>query len=326
MKKACLLAILQFTIPAAVYAFLLWSKLPWPGNLIATLILGIFMTVSIGLIWQAIHRVQDLNLLKASRSQMPQRQDGKRVAISGRIFPYGDPLRTPFSDVECVCCNWGVYSLETTGSGKNRSTNKRYVAQGHVLTPSYIRTGMEDVRLLGFPHLEGFSNSEFYEDEENHQPWQKGAEYLQKVPLEEKKGLSDVKEAFSQIEELMTDADGSVRQEYRNIEPSALSTDSTLEEEFVPSGSEVCAMGKWSATQRGIVPEALGSGKEVILRKGSAEEVASKLSKGIISRLIFGILLAIIVNGVVWYLLRMPQLSFMNDPEAVMQSFLALSV
>src|SRR5262249_29897503 len=120
------------------------------------------------------------------------------------------------------------------------------------------------------------------------------------------KGLSDVKEAFSQIEELMTDSDGSVRQEYRNIEPSDLNTGHSLEEEFVPVGSEVCAMGKWSADQRGIVPEAIGSGKEVILRKGTADEVASKLTKSIISRIIIGIFLAIIVNGIVWFILRMP--------------------
>lgn len=306
MKKACVLAIVQFTVPAAIYAFLLWSKLPWPGNLVAVVLLGIFMTISIGLIWQAIHKIQDLNLLKASKGQMPQRQDGKRVAVFGRIFPYGETMRAPFSDVECVCCNWGVYSLVTTGSGKNRSTSKRYVAQGHVLIPSYIRTGMEDIRLLGFPHLENFSDSGFDEEDESQQPWQNGAKYLENVPWEEKKGLSDVKEAFSQVEELMTDSDGSVRQEYRNIEPADLSTEYSLEEEFVPSGSEVCAMGKWSADQRGIVPESIGSGKEVILRKGSPNEVSSKLTKGIISRFIFGILLAIIVNGIVWYILHLP--------------------
>jgi hypothetical protein len=300
MKKACVLAILQFIIPAAIYGILLWPKIEWPGNLIAVLFLGIFMTVSIGLIWQSIHRMQDLNLLKASMAQMVQREDGKRVAVSGRIFPYGDPFRTPFSGAESICCNWGAYTLVTTGTGKNRSTRREHVAQGHVLVPSYIRTGMEDIRLLGFPNFEGFSAAEF--DSNELEPWNRGIEYLQNVPWEEKKGLSDLKEAFAQVEELMNDSDGSVRMEYRNIEPSALTPEYTLEESFVPAGSEVCAMGKWSAAQRGIVPESIGTGKEVILRKGSAAEVVTNLKKSIFTRTIIGILLAIIVNGLVWYI------------------------
>lgn len=304
MKKACLIGLLQFLVPIAVYAALLWRRLEWPINLFASLFLGVFMAVAIGLIWKAIHQMQDYSLLKSSTGGMPARTDGKRTAVFGKIYPFGEAAIAPFSGAQCVCCVWGIYHWVVSGSGKNRSRSKQYMAQGHVLIPSFIRTGLEDVKLLGFPHLEGFPQTDYGDAETDFEARRKAAEYLNRMPLEEKKGISDVKEVFSEIKDLMTDSDGAVRKEYRNVAADDIPQDTTLEEQYVPPGAEICLMGKWSADQRGIVPEDMASGKQVTIRKGTPDAVASSLRTGFIARLIGGLILASAVNALIWFLVQ----------------------
>lgn len=290
-------------IPGGVYAALLWNRLPWPGNLFATIFLGVFMTISIGLIWKSVLLFQDLGLVKSFSGQMTTRPDGKRVAVFGKIYPLGEPFRAPFSGAEAVCCVWGVYYWRRS-SGKNSSRSKQYVANGHVLVPSSVRSPTEDIKLLGFPNLAGFPTATYEDAAANPGEFRNGAEYLKNLPATAESTFEKVSGAFSEIEDLMTDSDGTVRKEVRSIEAEQLSDGYSLEEQCLLSGAEICLMGKWSAEQRGILPEEMGTGKEITIRKGTSDQVASGLRKGIAARVIGGLIVGAIVNTVVWLLLH----------------------
>jgi hypothetical protein len=159
------------------------------------------------------------------------------------------------------------------------------------------------VKLLTFPHLEGFDIHAIEFDEESREKWETAAAYMNSVPKQDPIEPLDIKKAFHEVESMMTDSDGTVQVEWRSIDIKEMEG-CIVEEQVVAPGTEVCLTGRWNGSANGIVPDEIAKGKEAVLRKGTREEVIANLRSGIIGRVIGGVLLGIAVNVVVWLILE----------------------
>jgi hypothetical protein len=246
-------------------------------------------------------------------------QDGTTVAVCGRIYPIdGKPLISPLSRKECVAYEYAVENP----SGRQRGTPDPRTFCGWRLTPSIIRNGDQETRLLAFPDMMGFENVSDIGD-----PRRNVIDYIGSTPfrIHMAKGeqfSKQFKNSIHQVNELLTDDDGTVRldithynqrgevspdpdnpslqqirfaAEFRPELEAALVTKS-LSETFIPVGDEVVLVGVWSATKGGIVSDALGKGGMARLIKGSREQVVDDLRVKIITRFIIAILIAVSIN------------------------------
>lgn len=287
MKKSCLLYLA------------LWGGLSWtiysllhlgfsaPGIYFAAIFGGLFATLGIGAIFNTKNSLKLISLLRASRS-MPQ--DGKMYAAVGTIHPQGQPLRAPFSGRECVAYDYKIESEEYSGGDSGTTSKSHYT--GQALTPSTIRTQTGGVKLLGFPELTKFPSAAFGQQEniENAQRYVANTTFSDMVSL--KKFGQVIKEA----KELLNDDDGSVRKDWKTGNRDDFEN-LKLRETIVAVGAQVCAIGMFSKTKGGLVPDVSRSGSIVQLFPGTPEKAIKDIRGQMIVALIVGIIMLIFVVG-----------------------------
>jgi hypothetical protein len=106
---------------------------------------------------------------------------------------------------------------------------------------------------------------------------------------------------YHEIRDLLTDEDGQLRKDWQMTDDRDLSN-KRLQEEIVAPGEQVCAIGKWSAAKRGIVPG--GSTGVIQLMRGEPQKVVGGLWGKFARNLIGGLIVAALVNGAVYLLLQ----------------------
>ncbi len=321
--KACLIGVLLFIGLVAAYIIVLAGKLQFPINIIVGVLCGVFMAVAIGLLASVWQSRKDLKIIEESGT-MPAFRDGKRIAVTGPIYAIdARPLKTPFSEKDCVAYEYKVSRLR---GGKSADLVEFF---GYRLIPSFIRTPFGEVRLMAWPDLSNYEESDMAM-----QNRRAAATYLCSTPFRSPRSKRDFNAAFrltpavALMKEIFNDADGSLRmdctreEEHATVTGEPAGTDEvivrfdpqhqlyfetapalTFTEKYVPYGETVCLIGTWSAAKQGIVPDGLDKGKMTSLYHGSGYEVMATLRKRILRNLIVSPLIVVAVNWAVWWLL-----------------------
>ena len=117
------------------------------------------------------------------------------------------------------------------------------------MAASVVETPGAAVRLLGFPLLDEFPQSSFSGDS----AVGRARRYVATTPFESMKGFGAL-QMLSSFDEALADADGAVRKDFRMSDEAIPFERRSLGERIVEVGQEVCALGRYDAAQRAIVP------------------------------------------------------------------------
>ena len=229
-------------------------------------------------------------------------EDGKLIRVVGRIRATGPALSAPFSQRVCLLYQYEV-SRPSTG---DRSDNLKAFT-GFALTPSVIDGSNRSIKLLGFPELEGFDT----ETQEGEAEFENARAYIAATTFEDMQGLSALRNVWGAVKERIADDDGNVRKDWQMVEKSYDISDSTLTEEIIVSGDQVCAIGVYSAAKGGIVSDLSKALNKLV--KGDAQQSAALLrSEGLgqgVASLVAGTLFGVVLIAAAFAILlnRTPQ-------------------
>lgn len=224
------------------------------------------------------------------------------MTIAGRIRATGPTLLAPFSQRACVLYQYDVSRPLTAGESR-RGDHDRKAFTGFALTPSVIDAPNLSVRLLGFPELEGFHS----EIRDGSTDLGNARAYIEATTFEDMQGFAALGKVWGVVKERIADDDGTVRKDWQMTDKTYDISDSTLTEQIVAPGDQVCVIGVYSAAKSGIVSD-LSKGLNKLI-KGDARKSASSLRTGGIGQLIGGTLFGLFLIGVTVAILlaRTPQ-------------------
>lgn len=206
MVRGCTIAFVFWLALAAGYWYWLDHAFDPPGSIIGGLIVGLIVAGSIGSIINARIARRDWKLASASQSGLPL-VDRRIVAVSGTIHPIEKPLIAPFSGKECVLCEYDLGRAADTSKGQN-SAGSDFV--GFLMTPCVIRSQQGDVKLLGFPVLEGYPDLVC----DGFLAASNGYQFLKGTEFENRTGLKMVT-ILSVFDDVWSDEDGLVQKNIR---------------------------------------------------------------------------------------------------------------
>ncbi|MGI8979074.1 MAG: hypothetical protein ACR2FY_07600 [Pirellulaceae bacterium] len=207
MVRGCTIAFFLWIALAAGYWYWLDHAFDPPGSIIGGLIVGLIVAGCIGSIMGARIALRDWKLASGSQHGLPL-ADGRIVAISGTIHPIEKPLLAPFSGEECVICEYDLGRRTRDTSKGVTSSGSDYT--GFLMTPCVIRSQQGDIKLLGFPVLEGYFDTHCvgFEAASN------GYQFLKGTEFENRTGLKMVT-ILSAFDDVWSDEDGLVQKNMR---------------------------------------------------------------------------------------------------------------
>lgn len=288
MLKGCLKSLAMLFGFIAIYYYLLHGRITPPGDRWGAVALGFGMWIVSGLIWNAAIAVSHRGKLKRAAGGVQQFEDGQVVAVAGTIRPLGEPLLAPFSKRPCVAYEYKMRPRYTRQSGQAPP-----MVTGEALAPAVIEGQTGSARLLAWPFLESFVETQF--DGDDHRA--NARAYAAATEFEK----ATVSSAISKLKELLADDDGSIKVDLNN--GGEIDVDQLyLSEKIVPAGARVCAIGRWSTMKGGIVPDP-DAARGVELLPGALDAVLSKLSKKAVGYVIGALIMAAVMHAIGWFVL-----------------------
>jgi len=221
MLRGCLSALGLYVALAVGYFFWFDSVFEPPATFIGAAVVGFLVLCCVGALTNARTALRDWSLVSTARHSLPPR-DGELIAVIGTIHPLGDPLRAPFSGSECVVCEYDLARPTRATQAKDGSNSGSDYA-GFLMTPCAIRSALGDMRLLGFPILEGFDETVCHGDA----AIRNARNFLSSAPFEDRAGLKLVT-VLSVFTDVWSDEDGLVQ---KNIKLSKAELHEILPEE-----------------------------------------------------------------------------------------------
>jgi hypothetical protein len=221
MLRACLLSLLFLAALGYGYYYWLDQTFEPPGSMIGGAIAGFAVMCCIGALNNARTAWGVASRVSSARGDL-QLVDGRLVTVSGTIHPIGEPLIAPFTATPCVICEYDLASQKRLSAATD-NTNSGSDYAGFLMTPCAIRTQFGDVRLLGFPILEDFSEQRCDSIIATGQ----AREFLRSHEFEDRTGLKFVT-VLSAFGDIWSDDDGLVQ---KNMKLGKV----TPEELFPPS-------------------------------------------------------------------------------------------
>jgi len=204
MLRGCLLALGLYVALAVGYFFWFASVFEPPETYIGAAVVGFLVLCCVGALTNARTALRDWSLVSTARHSLPPR-DGELIAVVGTIHPLGDPLRAPFSGSECVVCEYDLARPNRASQAKDGSKSGSDYA-GFLMTPCAIRSPLGEMRLLGFPILEGFDETVCHGDA----AIRNARDFLSSTPFEDRAGLKLVT-VLSVFTDVWSDEDGLVQ-------------------------------------------------------------------------------------------------------------------
>ena len=173
-------------------------------------------------------------------------RDGERVALAGRIEPVhpGEVLESPFTRQPCVAYDYVVGNL---GSGVDVTPlaygDDSLQRIGFALTPSVVRGGGIEARLLAWPDLHGFWPQRYaLLPRDRSQIAQNAASYFTATPTEEV-SILDFRGPFRTAMEAITRDDGRIKKDIRLRGFRVFPKPITYAEWIVRPGEEITLVG-----------------------------------------------------------------------------------
>ena len=167
--------------------------------------------------------------------------------MAGPIRPLGAPLTSPFGGRPCVAYEYEV--VQQLPSRKGHASSQKTDIAGFGMAASAIDTPDASVRLLGFPILDQFPQSR----DSGPDVAARARQYAASAPFETMRGVGAL-QMFASFDDALADADGAVRKDFRMTEEAIPFERRTLGERIVGVGQEVCALGRYDAEKRALVP------------------------------------------------------------------------
>ncbi len=253
-----------------------------PGDWIGAAIASFSMALGIGGLRKARLESGDAALL--ARPEGPPR-DGERTAIGGTIELLGSPLRAPLSGVECVAYDYSISHWRPSRKGQSTEVIDR---SGMALAPSAIRSGVRTIRLLAFPGLEGFPDSALHGSTA-----ERARSYIAATHFKDQSSLL----ALGEVGDLVADRSGAVRKDWKLSSHDDLDN-ARFSERVLPVAAKVCLIGRYSAGENAIVPEADVGGVRII--QGSRAEALAFVGRSRVVDLVVGALLILVPSLAIW--------------------------
>lgn len=245
IRRGCTIALACFGALFAAYLAFFTRYFEWPGNLLAAGFGALFGGIGISSLAQVAWTWRDLRAFtRAARLADPV--DGRLVAATGPIRPLGAPLTSPLGAAPCVAYEYEVISKDRVGHGRN--AHRPCDIAGFAMTAAAIETPQGAIRLLGFPLLD-----EFPQERRGAEAHSRAERYLTTTTFEPAHGLRALK-VVSEFDDALADADGIVRKDFRLTSGPIPFDRRLLNERVVRSGDAVCALGRYDASLRALVP------------------------------------------------------------------------
>jgi hypothetical protein len=311
VKKGCLLWLLQLAVLIGLYYVAFRGRFTPPADWIGAVAGGFFLRLAIGAFQNVAKARRDRARLERALSGAPF-EDGQQVAAIGRIWARGAPLQSPFTRTSCVACSWDI--SHEGHSSKNKHEVKDF--SGFMLTPCVVDTPAGNVRILGFPTLEGFATEELRKPG----AFANAESYLESTPFE-KVGVLQV---FSQVKDLITDDDGYIRKDWRmagddfSLNPQV----HKLSEQVVRDDETVCALGFYSAEKGGLVQGFSKGGEGVTLVRGGVETAQKRFKGNVGQNVAAGIVLLLTSHFFLFMFLVLRESSARAEREEVRETAL----
>jgi hypothetical protein len=230
------------------------------------------------------HR-RDIRLIRAAtEGAMPR--DGEVSAAVGTIHALRDQIDAPFSKRRCVIFEYNMHTQrmawipdrsnddEGMGGGREEPVSD-VMCSGFQMAPCAVRTTKgDDVMLVGFPDLHGFTPETFHTD----QAYVAAKNFVSKTFHNS---------TWAERTRAINTRDGIVekhRQYVIHVDP----TGQTLEETCVLIDEPVCVIGHFSQTENGFI-------SDTTVYCGTPETLLSDISSGVraiewrLSRWLFGL-------------------------------------
>ncbi len=211
MLRGCLFALGLYA--ALAVGYFLWFDRVFepPETYLGAGVVGFLILCCLGALNNARTARRDWSLISAARHALPPR-DGELIGVAGTIQPVGQPLLAPFSGAECVLCEYDLAGPQRVADAPDRETTGSDYA-GFLMTPSVIRSAAGDIRLLGFPILEGFDDLPCF----GAAAARNARDFLARTSFDDRAGLKLVS-VFSVFGDVWSDDDGLVE---KNLKLSA---------------------------------------------------------------------------------------------------------
>ena len=335
MLRGCILTLLLLAALVVGYVYWLDQTLERPASWIAGGIAAVGVWLCIGALLNARTAWRDWSQVRAAQYDT-HLIDGRVAAISGTIHPIGEPLLAPFSQAPCVICEYDLARprIEST-SPKQQNMGSDYA--GFLMTPCVVRGAQGEVKLLGYPLLEGFS--------EYRVPGYQGVghaqEYLKTHEFEDRSGAKIVT-VLGVFGEVWTDDDGSVQKNMRlsnlpweELFPTSLDNEALekeraadiaaddededdddgngkyaeggspyrpimpkLVEKRVHVGESVCVIGIYDELRRGLLPANSGSPNRLF--RGTAEEIVTQRRTSLVTNVVGAVIFLALIHGAIF--------------------------
>ena len=263
MQRSCISSFIYFAVIAGVYYLVIHTQTQTPFGFdlllagLCALFTGLFLTGCLSFLtarrdWAALRRAE----------QGEPFQDGRMEAAIGAIQPLGQPLTSPFQQLPCVAYTYKISHRETTSSSRDGSNTSEVTDfSGYALAPAVIRSLRGDVRLPAFTDLDAFN----CRLNQAHAAQNAGI-YIQNTDFEQVGLISTFSVAVQTIKE-----PGITARKDWQIHAAGLQADQTFEEQVVPVGQQVTALGFYSSEQNSFVPRSSWN---------FMEQVSNRLLKG----------------------------------------------
>jgi hypothetical protein len=339
MLRGCLLTLGLLAALIGGYYYWFDQVFEPPGSWIGAGVAGFLVMCGLGALTNAARAWGDWSRVSTARRDV-QLIDGRVSAVAGEIHPVGEPLAAPFSGTPCVLCEYDLTSHErVVKSAANDNPNSGSDYAGFLMVPSAIHTPLGDVRLLGFPLIEDFSETRCTSPK----AVRNAREFLTTHEFEDRTGMKFVK-VLAVFGQIWSDDDGLVQ---KNMQFSKISVDELfpphhlqtepndqlsrpggdeasdeeptprwsipkLVEKLVPVGEQVCAIGIYDEMRRGLVPPP-GSTKPNRLLRGTADQIEARLRRTIVAQLVAGIIGLAIIHAAIFAVIALYQ----HSPDVV---------
>ncbi len=246
LRRGCTLLVLLFGALFALYFWFFTRYFEWPGNLFAAGLGSLFGAMGLSSIGNLLWAWRDTAAFRRAARKAPL-TNGSLVVVAGHIRPLGAPLTSPFSGRPCVAYEYEV--VQWLPQRKGQTSSQSTDIAGFAMAASAIDTPDASVRLLGFPLLDEFPQSR----DTGPDVAARARQYAGSAPFEAMRGLGALK-MFASFDDALADADGAVRKDFRMTEEAIPFERRTLGERIVEVGQEVCALGRYDAEKRALVP------------------------------------------------------------------------
>jgi len=282
MKKGCLLMLILWAgVSFGIFTLL---KHGYPHNelLGGSILGGLFGALGLGGLINSRTYFALLSAINSGGKAKPQ--DGKLFAAVGPIHPISSTIKSPFTQSDVVAYEYDVnHDIETSDE-----TRTSHDYSGFALVPSTIRAPWGGVKLLGFPQLDNFEENFCSEPPQ----LENARKYFQETKMEKLK----LRNALKVVQEMLNEDDGQIRKDYQMSERNDFEN-LMLKERLVKPGTQVVAIGMFSAAKGGLIPDTAKSGQVVQLFPGDANSAAKKIRGSLISTIIISIVLTLMVAG-----------------------------